>query len=258
MEVRLAGLRAAVTAGANGAGLVTATALAEAGATVFVCDVDDAAVHRLPLELHGTVVDVADPEQVDDWLEPVVADGIDILVNNAGIAGPTAPIEDITVEQWRQCLAIDIDAMFYCTRRVVPAMKAAGSGSIVNMSSTAGVMGMPNRAPYVVAKYGVVGLTETLAMELGPHNIRVNAIAPGSITGDRMDRVVHAHAQADGVTEEHVRAMYTQGVSMGRFVEPQEIADMIVFLCSDQGRSVSGQTIAIDGNTETLYPRSLD
>jgi len=256
MEIRLDGQRAAVTAGAGGAGLVTAQALEAAGASVFVSDVDDAAVHRLPVGLHGAVVDVADPEQVEDWLAPIAAEGLDILVNNAGIAGPTAPIEDISVDEWRSCLGVDLDAMFYCTRLVVPAMKKAGSGVIVNMTSTAGLMGMPNRSPYVVAKYGVVGLTETLAMELGRDNIRVNAIAPGSINGDRMDRVVAAHARSESVSEEQVRAMYVDGVSMARFVDADEIASMIVYLCSDHGRSISGQIIAIDGNTETLYPRT--
>lgn len=258
MEIRLDGARAAVTAAAGGAGLVTALALRDAGASVYVCDVDDAAVHQLPTDLHGAVVDVGDHEQVEDWLEPIVADGIDILVNNAGIAGPTAPIEDVTVAEWRSCLSIDLDAMFYCARVVVPAMKKAGSGAIINMTSTAGIMGLPNRAPYVAAKYAVVGLTETLAMELGRDNIRVNGIAPGSIVGDRMDRVIAAHAATDDLTEAHVTAMYTQGVSMARFVDPQEIADMIVYLASDHGRSISGQIIAIDGNTETLYPRALE
>ena len=136
-------------------------------------------------------------------------------------------------------------------------MKAKGSGVIVNIASTAGIMGMPHRAPYVAAKFGVVGLTKTLAMELGRDNIRVNAIAPGSIVGDRMDRVVSAHAEADGISEEEVEAMYTQGVSMARFVDPQEIADLVVYLCSDQARSISGQVIGVDGHTETLYPRRL-
>lgn len=258
MEIRIDGARAAVTAGAGGAGLVTALALQAAGATVYVCDVDDAAVHQLPMDLHGAVVDVSDYEQVEDWLAPIAADGIDILVNNAGIAGPTALVEDVTVAEWRQCLAIDVDSMFYCVKVVAPAMKRAGSGAIVNMTSTAGIMGLPLRTPYVAAKYAVVGLTETLAMELGRDNIRVNAIAPGSITGDRMDRVIAAHAATDGVSEEHVTAMYTQGVSMARFVDPQEVADMIVYLCSDYGRSISGQIIAIDGNSETLYPRPFE
>ena len=255
--VGLEGKRAVVTGGGGGAGVVIAHALAEEGATVFVGDVDPGAVAGLPSRIEGSVVDVAVAEQITAWLEPITEIGVDILVNNAGIAGPTKPIEEITPEEWRRCLAVGLDGQFLCTREVVPSMKAKGSGVIVNIASTAGIMGMPHRAPYVAAKFGVVGLTKTLAMELGRDNIRVNAIAPGSIVGDRMDRVVLAHAEADGISEEEVEAMYTQGVSMARFVDPQEIADLVVYLCSDQARSISGQVIGVDGHTETLYPRRL-
>lgn len=257
MDTRLDGKRAAVTAGAGGAGLVIAGALAAEGAEVYVCDVDAEAVAAVPERLTCSHIDVADPAQVADWLDPIVADGIDILVNNAGIAGPTAPIEDVTVEEWRHCLAVTLDAQFLCAQRVVPAMKAQNSGAIINISSTAGIMGMPNRAPYVAAKYGVVGLTKTLAMELGRHNIRVNAIAPGSITGDRMKRVVSAHAESEGMTEDEVDAMYVLGTSMATYVDPEEIADMVVYLASDRGKRISGQVIGVDGHTETLYPRPL-
>jgi NAD(P)-dependent dehydrogenase (short-subunit alcohol dehydrogenase family) len=253
----LTGQRAVVTAGAGGLGLVIAKHLAAEGASVFVCDVVDEALAALPPDIDGALVDVADPDAVDAWLTPIVSGGIDILINNAGIAGPTAPIEDITTEEWRRCLTTDLDGMFFCARKAVPAMKQARRGVIVNVSSTAGFLGMPNRAPYVAAKFGVVGLTKTLAMELGPHNIRVNAIAPGSINGDRMDRVIAAHAEAEGVTESHVRDLYTVGVSMATFIEPQEIADMIHYLCTPHARSISGQLLAVDGHTETLYPRDL-
>ena len=255
--MRLEGKRAVVTGGGGGAGFVIAHALAEEGATVFVGDVDPGAVAGLPNRIEGSVVDIADAEQITAWLEPITEIGVDILVNNAGIAGPTKPIEEITPEEWRRCLAVGLDGQFLCAREVVPSMKAKGSGVIVNIASTAGIMGMPHRAPYVAAKFGVVGLTKTLAMELGRDNIRVNAIAPGSIVGDRMDRVVAAHAEADGISGEEVEAMYTQGVSMARFVDPQEIADLAVYLCSDQARSISGQVIGVDGHTETLYPRRL-
>jgi NAD(P)-dependent dehydrogenase (short-subunit alcohol dehydrogenase family) len=134
-------------------------------------------------------------------------------------------------------------------------MKEANSGVIVNLSSTAGFLGMPLRAPYVAAKFAIVGLTKTLAMELGPHGVRVNAIAPGSINGPRMDRVIAAHAEADGLDEEDVRQMYTRGVSMGRFQDPDEIADLILYLTSDHARSINGQLLSVDGHTETLYPR---
>ena len=234
-----------------------AEALAAEGARVFVCDVDSDAVAALPDTLTGTEVDLSDSGAIASWLDPIVVDGIDILVNNAGVAGPTKPLEEMTVDEWRHCMAVSLDAQFLCAQRVVAVMKAQASGAIVNIASTAGLMGMPNRAPYVAAKYGVVGLTKTLAMELGRHNIRVNAIAPGSITGERMKRVVAAHAESEGISEDEVRAMYVLGTSMATYVDPEEIGDMVVYLVSERGRHISGQVIGVDGHTETLYPRPL-
>ena len=257
MNTRLDDQRAVVTAGAGGAGLVISQTLHDQGSEVFVGDIDVEAVAALPAGIRGSVVDVADPDQVASWLGTIAADGVDILVNNVGVAGPTKPVEEITADEWRECVAVGLDAHFFCSKTVVPAMKARRSGVIINIASTAGYMGMPNRTPYVAAKFGVVGLTKTLAMELGRHGIRVNAIAPGSIIGDRMGRVVEAHAEADGITTEKVETMYTAGVSMARFIDPQEIADMVVYLCSDHARSISGQVIGVDGHTETLYPRPL-
>ena len=255
MNTRLDDRRAVVTAGAGGLGLVIARTLAAEGATVTVCDIDEAALEKLPDELDGALVDVADPGAVGAWLEPIARSGIDILVNNAGIAGPTKPIERITPGEWRRCLAVGLDGQFHCTRYVVPAMKSRRRGVIINIASTAGIMGMPHRAPYVAAKFAVVGLTKTLAMELGPCNIRVNAIAPGAISGDRMDRVVAAHAKAENRSEEEIRSMYESGTSMGTFVTPEHVADLVVFLASERGARISGQVIAVDGHTETLYPR---
>ncbi|MCE2526455.1 MAG: SDR family oxidoreductase [Actinomycetia bacterium] len=250
--------RAVVTAGAGGLGLVIANFLAEAGATTFVCDIDQAAVAALPAGISGSVVDVADPDAVAAWIDPIAAEGVDILVNNAGSAGPTASVEDVDPGEWRRCLEICLSGQFYCARRVIPSMKTRGGGAIINITSTAGLMGMPNRAPYVAAKFGVVGLTKTLAMELGRDNIRVNAIAPGSITGERMDRVISAHAESDGISGEEARFLYVQGTSMATFVSPQEVADLVLYLVGPSGRHISGQVISVDGHTETLYPRSLD
>ncbi len=252
---QLQGRRAVITAGAGGLGLVIAKQFRDEGATVFVCDVDEAALAALPDGITGTRVDVSNEEDVDGWLSPIVADGIDILVNNAGIAGPTGLIEDLSLADWRRCLEVDLDSQFLCCRAVIPAMKRAQSGAIVNLSSTAGIMGFPFRSPYCAAKYAVIGLTKTLAMETGRDNIRVNAIAPGSINGDRMDRVIAAHAEAEGVSHEEVRRQYTAGTSMVTFVDPEEISDMILYLVSDKGKRISGQVIAVDGHTETLICR---
>ena len=251
----LAGKRAAITAGASGIGLAIAQTMRVEGAEVFVSDIDETALAALPPDLAGARVDVSDADQVSGWLAAITANGLDILVNNAGTAGPTGPVETLDPEAWRACLAVGLDSQFYCTRAVVPAMKAHGGGSIVNISSTAGLFGMPGRSPYTAVKFAVVGLTKSWAMELGADNIRVNAIAPGSVNGDRMDRVVAAHAEAEGLDADAVRRQYTNGVSMRTFVDAGEIADMAVYLCSDKGRHISGQVIAIDGNTETLYPR---
>ena len=255
MENRLDSQRAVVTGGAAGLGLVVAQALAGAGATTFVSDIDSVAVGALPSHLQGATVDVAEAEAVAAWLDPIAADGVDILVNNAGPKGPTAPVEKIDPAEWRRCLDASLSGQFYCARRVVPAMKERGGGVIVNITSTAGQMGMPNRSPYVAAKFGVVGLTKTWAMELGRDNIRVNAIAPGSIIGQRSDRVIDAHAQTEGISLEAATAMYVQGTSMATFVTPQEVADLVLYLAGPSGRHISGQVISVDGHTETLFPR---
>ena len=255
LKTNLDGKRAVVTAGGSGLGLVIAETLSQAGADVYVCDIDPKSIENLPTHLKGTAVDVSNPDAVEDWLLSIVVDGVDILINNAGISGPTAAIEDITIKDWQECLRTNLDGMFFCSRHVAATMKESNSGVIVNLSSTAGFLGMPLRAPYVAAKFAIVGLTKTLAMELGPYGVRVNAIAPGSINGPRMDRVIAAHAEADGLDEEDVRQMYTRGVSMGRFQDPDEIADLILYLTSDHARSINGQLLSVDGHTETLYPR---
>ena len=257
MDTGLDGQRAVVTAGASGLGLVIAGVLSAEGARVFVCDLDEAALESLPEHVEGSRVDVSDADAVAAWLDPIAREGVDLLVNNAGIAGPTKPIEEISPGEWRRCLAVGLDGVFNCTRRVVETMKTRRRGAIVNIASTAGIMGMPLRAPYVAAKFGVIGLTKTLAMELGRSGIRVNAILPGALTGARMDRVVAAHAEAEKRSEAEVRSLYESGTSMGTFVTPEEVADVVVFLASGRGRRISGQAIGVDGNTETLYPRPL-
>jgi NAD(P)-dependent dehydrogenase (short-subunit alcohol dehydrogenase family) len=248
--------RVAITAACGGFGLVVAQAFAATGADVRVCDIDDAAVAAATASgLSTTRVDVADGDALDRWLDAALSDlgGLDVLINNAGIAGPTALVEDVEPAEWERCLAIDLTSHYRTCARIVPVMKAAGSGSIINVSSTAGQLGMGMRTPYSAAKWGVIGLTKSLAIECGPHGVRVNAICPGSVAGDRMRRVIAREAAARGASVESVEREYLAGQSISRFVSPSEIADLCLFLASDAARMISGQAIAVDGHTETFH-----
>jgi NAD(P)-dependent dehydrogenase (short-subunit alcohol dehydrogenase family) len=247
----------AVTAGGAGIGRAIAAAFDTGGARVHVCDADGAAVaDAAAAGLIATEVDVADGEALDAWLDGVLGDAggeLDVLVNNAGIAGPTAMVEDIDPADWERCIAIDLTSHWRACARVVPAMKRAGRGCIINLASTAGQYGLGMRAPYVAAKWGVIGLTKTLAIELGAHDVRVNAICPGSVYGDRMRGVIDREAAGRGLPVEQVEREYVGGQSIARWVQPEEIADLCVFLASDAARMISGQAIAVDGHTETWH-----
>lgn len=249
--------RVLITAGGAGIGRAIAGAFLAAGARVHVCDIDAEALadarDQWP-ELGTTRADVADPEQVDRLFDDALArlGGLDFMINNAGIAGPTAAVEDCDLEGWRRTLAVNLDGTFYCARRAVPALKAAGGGAIVNMSSSAGLFGYALRSPYVAAKWAIIGFTKTLAMELGPFGIRANAICPGPVTGPRMDRVIAAQAAARGVPEEQIRDNYTRNVSLRTFIDAEDIANAALFLCSPAGAKISGQAFPVDGHTESL------
>lgn len=256
MHISLEGQRVFVTAGGAGMGRSTVISMHRLGAKVFTCDIDGLSLSSLPEEVETFVCDVSDSQQVNEVFDQITPQGLDILINNAGVAGPTKLVEDISDEEWQACMSIGIDAQFYCVRRAVPIFKANNGGVIINLISAAGIMGYPTRTPYVAAKWAVSGLTQTLAMELGPSNIRVNGIVPGNVNGERMERVIAAHAQTEGIDPEEVRRLYALGTSMQCYVDPQEIADAICFLCSDYGKHISGQILGVDGNTETLYPRT--
>ena len=250
-------LRVLVTAGAAGIGRAFAETFADAGAKVFICDVDEralAAFHAARPDIGANVADVAVPAQVDVMFGVAAAHlgGLDVLINNAGIAGPTAAVEDISVADWDRTIAVDLNGMFYCTRRAVPLLKAAGGGSIVNLSSAAGRLGFRLRTPYSAAKWAVVGFTKSLAIELGPFNIRVNAIQPGIVKGERMDRIIEAKAAALGITEEEFEARMLSSVSLRRMVSAQDIANMALFLATPAGASISGQALPVCGNVEYL------
>ena len=257
MDLGIKGLRVLVTAGAGGIGLEITKAFLAEGARVHVCDVDKealAALARSHPSVTQSVCDVADRAQVAQLFRDGLAKlgGLDCLVNNAGIAGPTGPVHEINPEDWDRCLEVCITSQFNCTRLAVEPLKASRNASIINLSSAAGKFGFPNRSPYAAAKWGVVGFTKTIAMELGKFGIRCNAILPGTVEGDRIRRVFEAKAQVAGKSMIEIRNAALANVSLKTMIAPQELADMAVFLASPRGKTISGQAISIDGDTQAL------
>jgi len=252
-----AGHRVLITAGASGIGRAMAEAFAAAGARVWVADIDREALAACPDSWQRCATDAADEAQVSAMFEEIGAlwGGLDTLCANAGVAGPTARIEDMPLDGFRDCVRVNLEGAFLAAKYATPMMKAQGSGAIVLTSSTAGLYGYPNRAPYCAAKWGVIGLMKTLAMELGPHGIRANAICPGAVEGPRMEGVVAREAAAKCMTPEAVRAGYAAGTSMRSWVTAGDIANMALFLASPAARLVSGQAIAVDGHTENPDPK---
>jgi NAD(P)-dependent dehydrogenase (short-subunit alcohol dehydrogenase family) len=253
----LAGQRVLVTAGAAGIGLAITDRLIRHGARVIVCDVDEAALfafRKTHPDSPAEVADVSSEADVDRLFAAVSSafGGLDALINNAGIAGPTGGVEEIEPAAWRRCLDIGLTGQFLCARRAVPMLKAAGGGSIVNMSSAAGRHGYAFRSPYSAAKFGVIGFTQSLAKELGPSNIRVNAILPGIVEGPRITNVIRDRAAQLGISYEEMEERYIARVSLRRMVSPHDVAAMVAFLLSDLGANLSGQSLGVDGNVETL------
>lgn len=249
--------RVLITAGASGVGRAMAEAFDASGSRVWVADVDEAALAGCPEHWQRSRVDVADEAAVSDLFREIEADwgGLDVLCANAGIAGPTALIEDVRLDDWRACLAVNLEGAFLCSKYAAPMLKRQGCGVVLITSSTAGQYGYPNRAPYAAAKWGVIGLGKTLAMELGPFGVRCNVICPGAVEGPRMEGVLEREAAAKGMTRDQVYRGYASGTAMGRFVEGRDIANMAVFLASDAARLVSGQVIAVDGHTVNPDPK---
>jgi len=257
MDTGLNGKRVVVTAGAQGIGLAITEAFVAAGASVHICDVNDDfladAKKKFP-QVSQSHTDVSREDQVDAMFAELSTrwGALDVLVNNAGIAGPTAPVEDTALADWAQTIAVNLTGPFLCTRRAVPLLKAAGGGSIVNLSSIAGRLGFPLRTPYSASKFGVIGLTQTWAMELGPSRIRVNAIMPGIVAGDRQERVIAAKAASYGIGHEDMRQRLLSKVSLRSMVTAQDIAHQIIFICSPAGAAISGQSLSVCGNVEHL------
>jgi NAD(P)-dependent dehydrogenase (short-subunit alcohol dehydrogenase family) len=245
--------RVLVTAGASGIGRAMADGFDAAGYDVWVADVDETALADVPPHWTGVRCDASSEPEMAALFGRL--DRLDVLCANAGIAGPTALVEDIDLAEWQRCVSVNLEGAFLASKYATPLMKAAGSGVITVTSSTAGIYGYPNRAPYAAAKWGMIGLMKTLAMELGPFGIRANAICPGAVEGPRMEGVLEREASAKGMTRDQVYEGYAAGTSMRAFVTAKDIADMAVFLGSDGARMVSGQVISVDGHTENPDPR---
>ena len=247
--------RVLVTAGAAGIGKEIAAAFLAAGDSVYTCDINPTALGAAALELQGLrtgLCDVGDRKQVESMVADAVSQlgGIDILINNAGISGPTAPVEDVDPEQWEAVLKIDLTGTFLVTKNAIPHLIKSGNGVIVIMSSAAGRFGYPNRSPYSTVKWGLIGFMKTLSMELGIHNIRANAILPGAVDGERIQRVFQGRAKATGTSLDAVKAEAMSNQSLKFLVDPKDIAALAVFLASDAAKSISGQTLPIDGDMQ--------
>lgn len=247
--------RVLITAGASGIGLEIARAFHASGARVYVCDIDAAALERLAAELPGLITcrcDVGDRAAVAEMVADAAQrlGGLDVLVNNAGIGGPTKSVQELDPADWDAVLRVNLTGTFDVTRNAIAHLIRSGQGVILNMSSAAGRFGYPNRSPYAATKWALIGFTKTLSLELGEHGIRVNAIAPGAVAGERADRVFRGRAQASGRTIEEEKRIGLASQSLKALVDPKDIAELALFLASDAAKSISGQVIPIDGDMQ--------
>lgn len=257
MDLAIKGLRVLVTAGANGIGLAIARAFAGEGARVHLCDVDEAAMAALgnsDPHLTASRCDVSDRAAVAAMFEAATAalGGLDVLVNNAGIAGPTSAVGELSVEDWDRTMAVNVRSQFLCVRRALAPLRQSDRAAIINLSSVAGRLGYPMRAPYAASKWAVVGLTQSLAIELGDDDITVNAILPGIVESERVNQVVAAKAGLRGIPEADMRAEILQHVSLHRTVPMDDIARTALFLAGAAGRSITGQCMNICAGVQTL------
>ena len=257
MDLGIGGLRVMVSAGASGIGLEIARAFVREGARVHVCDVDKDAIARLAAAdaaITSTACDVANRDQVALFFEQGLAQlgGLDCLVSNAGIAGPTGRVEEIDPAEWDRCIAVDLTGQFNCVRLAVPHLRRSTNASIMTVSSLAGRLGFALRTPYASAKWGVIGLAKSLAIELGGDGIRVNALLPGVVAGERQERVLAAKAQARGISLGEMEELALSFTSLKQYVTPQQLADLVAFVASPRGKTISGQALSVCGDTNML------
>ena len=249
-----------ISAGASGIGWATAKVCLSKGAYVYLCDIDNKSLNKIkkhPLankKLFYYECDASDEDDVSNFFSQVnrKTKKVDALINNVGVAGPTGTIEKLSSEDWEKTLKINVISHFYFAKLAIPMLKKNKGGSIINISSGAGIMGFPLRSPYAASKWAVIGLTKTLAMELGKFKIRVNAICPGTIKGDRMIRVIRDKAKFLKVSKKKVEKEFVSMASMNCWIYEEDIGKMCSFLIAKDGERISGQAISVDGNATRM------
>lgn len=254
---QLSGYRVLVTGGGSGIGLKIAELFAEVGARIHICDASPDIVTRCSTEFPDWICsecDVSTDEDVSNLFQKVRDDlgGLDILLNNAGIAGPTGGIDEISAKSWLDTVNVNLNGQFYFAKLAVPLLKQSSNPSIVAVSSVAGRLGYAYRSPYAATKWAIVGIAKSLAIELGQYGIRVNALLPGVVEGPRIEKVISARAEATRRTYEEMEQAYINKISLRRMVTAEDLAQQALFLCSSQGRNISGQAISVCGNVEVL------
>ena len=247
-----------ISAGASGIGWATAKICLSRGAFVYICDLNLKALNKIKKHsssnkrLFSYNCDASNEEEVSNFFNQIKkkTNNIDALINNVGVAGPTGSLEKLNSKDWENTLHTDVNSHFYFTKRAIPLIKKSKNGSIINISSTAGILGFPLRSPYAASKWAIIGITKTLAMELGKFNIRVNAVCPGTIKGDRMKRVIRDKAKFTKISRKSIEKDFISMSSMKQWILEDDIGKMCAFLISDDSSKVSGQVISVDGNTE--------
>ena len=246
-----------ISAGGSGIGRCIAEAFLKQGDDVFVCDINQQSLQQFKHDYHQLQIAYCDLGQMNA-IQPMfetamqALGGLDILVNNTGISGPTVAADELSFEDWTQVLNLNLNSTFMMTKLAIPYLKQSNSGVIINLSSIAGRMGYPFRLAYSTSKWGIIGFTKTLSMELGAFDIRVNAVLPGAVDGERVQRVLQARADAMNISLEEVTQNALANQSLKQFVNPKHIADLCVFLASDSASSISGQILPIDGDKQRL------
>ncbi|WP_281663196.1 SDR family oxidoreductase [Paraburkholderia fungorum] len=247
--------RVLITGGADSVGRVIAEAFAARGDRVHICDVNAQALEIMLREnpsITGTHASVGDPDAVSRvFSEARRAMGDpSVLINNVGIAGPVGTIETLDLAAWRDTFDVNVHGMLYCMQLAIPAMKLARHGAIVNFSTGSTRTRLPDRSAYVASKFAVEGLTLNAARELGPFNVRCNAILPGAINNARMRGIIERKAIAQARLPEDITREFLQYISMRSMIEPAEIANTVLFLASEGAKKVTGELMAVSGNVE--------